>query len=236
MRTSNKILLGTFIVSVLTITGIHVALYAKIKNGDLVVLRSASPSVDHEKHAIPNIKHVLVTGMQECHVIYSDTARLELAKNWKEHLKWSVIGDSLIVEATGPNYVLGERVFAPVDLYLPSDVGIDARFSRIFLRGAADSGKAFSLVVNADHGEVFVGGFYAAGRQKYWKNITINITEGPVTISPDLDIQEATITLNSNAAFSDEGARFGNLTLKVDSTSQVNLRAGSLDKLKTNNP
>jgi hypothetical protein len=237
MRTSNKILLGTFVAAILIMTSIYVTLYAKIKSGDLVDLRSAPPPQSMEKHATPNIKHVMVTGMEECRVIYSDTPRLELTKNWKEHLKWKVEGDSLVIEGIGNrNYVMGERVYVPIDLYLPADVNLYARYSKLFLRGSEDSAKAFSRVVNVQHGHVFVAVNSHTTGSVYWKNLIINSQNGIVSISPEADIQEAVITLNSNAEFFDEGARFDSISFKVDSTSKVNLRAGSLEKLKNIKP
>lgn len=234
MRTSNKILLAGFIVTVLIITGVYVTLYAKIKAGDLVVLRQAGPPKD--KHMIGAIKHVMVTGMEECHVMYSDSARLELPNDWREHLKWRVNGDSLIVEASGnKDYAQGARVYLPVDLYLPEDVTVNARYSTLYVGGADDSTKAISRVVSTENSVVSISPNLRAGWPVYWKKLQVTSLNGGISVAQDIEIAEMVVTLN-NCAFTDEGAKFGNLSVNLDSTSTTILRRHSLEKLKIIKP
>jgi hypothetical protein len=233
MRTSNKILLATFLVAVLIVTGIQVALYAKIKNGDLVVFRNAEPPASLERFETPNIKKVLVIGMEECRINYSDAARIELPKNWKQHLKWRVNGDSLVIEGNNDrNYVMGERVYLPIEISLPGDVMLHARYANLFIRGAGDSTTAFSRSVSTENSHVFVIANDRDGAPVYWKKLVIASNMGEVTVSSGAEIGDMELTLNNNTVFSDEGAKFGSLSAIIDNTSKVSLHAGSLEKIK----
>jgi hypothetical protein len=237
MRTSNKILLAGFAAIVLIITGIHVALYAKIESGDLVVLRQAVQPPALEKHATPGVKHVLVAGLQECRVNYSDTAHIELTKNWKEHLEWSVDGDSLIIGSSGnTDYARGARVHVPVDLYLPADVTVHARYSNLLVRGSFDSSKAFSRSISGENSEILLVADDRVIMPFYWKKLAVTSQEGVVHVAPNAEINEMEITLNNNSAFRDGGGNFGTLSVKIDSTSTLSLRQRSLEKVKIIKP
>jgi hypothetical protein len=236
MRTSNKILLTGFVASVLIITGVYVTLYAKIKNGDLVVLRNAEPPPVLEKHATPNIRHVVVTGLGECHIMHSETARLELPKDWNQHLVWRVVGDSLIIGGSrNKGYTRTVQVLLPVNLYLPQDATVYANYSNLYIGGADDSAKAVSLVVNTANSTIFISPNLRAGWKALWAKLQITSRDGGINVSPDAEITEMDLVLN-NSAFTDEGARFGSLSVKADSNSTISLRQGSLEKLKLNKP
>jgi hypothetical protein len=237
MRTSNKILLSIFIAVVLIITGIHVALYAKIKSGDLVTFHIYAQPGDLEKHAIPAIKHVRITGMEECRINYSDSGHLELSKKWKGELTWKIDGDSLIIEGpANTNYSMGTRVYLPVDLYLPADVIVHARYSQLYVRGADDSAKAFSRAINTEYSHVFIYPNSRGDKPVYWKKLQVTSRDGGINVSRYAEIAEMEVDLLPNVAFTDEGAHFGSLSVKIDRSSTISLRQGSLEKIKLIKP
>lgn len=230
MRTSNKILLGTFLATVLIITGIHIALKAKIDSGSLVELRTSIPKPELERHQLTGVKNVRITGLGHCAVFNSDTAQIELPKNWKDLLDWKIVGDSLIVDAKR-NFEYGERVHQAITLHLPEGVSLKARYSSVMLVGTEDSTRALSRTVSVDHCHVMVNPISAKREPVYWKNLSITSTQGQVEISPDANVQGFELVLNNEASFTDQGASFGSISIQLDSTSSVNLRASSLEKL-----
>jgi hypothetical protein len=227
MRTSNKILLFSFLTAVLIITGIHIALKAKIDSGNLVVIGKRGPG-PFDNFEAPGVKHVIISGFEDCRVYYSDTAQFKLTKNWKDLMDWKVNGDTLIIEA-GKKYETGERLYQPVLLYLPNDVDIHGRYTNFFLYG--DTARENSRTVTGETCEINVRSSASRGIS-YWKKLNISTTDAVVDISPDCNIEELELSLGGATRFMDGGAKFGSISARLDSTSTMTLSGGNIEKVK----
>lgn len=235
MRTSNKILLGAFITLLLITVGIHVVLYAKIKNGDLEVYRN-TPTQSTERVALGVIKHVVIKGMENVHVFESDTAAIEMYKNWQKHFKYRVSGDTLAIEGnlSDSDYQMGSRVHSKVDVFIPPVQTFTAIYSGLTMQGADDTTTAVSRDLKLFNSELFM--IAHDSTSTYWKSMNIYGVNCRIYANRLVYVQDMTARIFVGSTLTEEGASFGSFSLSLDSTSSVNLRTGSLQNLKTFKP
>jgi hypothetical protein len=120
MKKSNKLLLGAFLTVILTITGIHIALYAKYKSGDYTIYHRKVKEEDDRMQKFPGVSFVIVRNVGTAMVLFGDTAAVE--KNDGNLIKYEQKGDSLFI--TGPNNNQFDDRFQ-VNLTLPYNVSIE---------------------------------------------------------------------------------------------------------------
>src|SRR6266700_4411475 len=121
MKTSNKILLGTFLTGMATVTLIHVALYARYKSGNIVALAGADNS-QLESVSFPVIKFVSMDGLQNCTLIPADSMRLEIEKPNRSEVFFKQSGDTLFVSSDkhpGNKFFSGSPTYQPVKIFIP---------------------------------------------------------------------------------------------------------------------
>jgi hypothetical protein len=234
MRTSNKILLGGFVATILIITGIHAVLYAKIKNGDLVTFKNEN--VDNVDSILlgNNIKHVLIRGMEGIAITAGDTAAMTVNRNHLNRFQYRVAGDSLVIEAglRQADYEAGGRRYASVVLQLPPVISITANFSQVFLQGPEDSAKAISQNIFSANSELNVRAGSRDMKPAYWKNLQVMALHSQTIFTEGAVINELFVNLNANSGLTDAGADLQHFSLQVDSTSTVSLRKKSLNNIK----
>lgn len=233
MRTSNKILLGGFVATILIITGIHAVLYAKIKSGDLV-------SYDDERlretrHVVAgNIKHVNITGLEGFLIAPGDTAIMQLDSNLLKRLGYRVSGDTLTIDAgfTNLDYQHGVKGYLPLGLELPENVTITTNYCRWILRGATDSTTAISRNIHLINSELNVTYSDRETKTDYWKSLQVNTLHSHAMFGEGTIVHELTVILGAESNLTDGGADLQHFSLQVDSTSTVSLRKKSLNNIK----
>jgi hypothetical protein len=234
MRTSNKILLGGFVATILIITSIHFVIHAKIKSGDLVTFNQ-NKFDNIERIVLGNIRHVSITGLDEFHIMPGDTAVLDMNSEWKENFLYRVVGDSLIFEAgniSQAEYVNGARKFAPMTLHLPPVESITTNFAKVLLGGEADSTKAISRSLLIINSELNVLGGNRENTPAYWKSLQINALHSQAIFFKGAVLNELSINLNAQSSLTDGGADLQHFSVQVDSTSTISLRKKSLNNIK----
>jgi hypothetical protein len=133
MKKSNKLLLGAFLTVILTITGIHIALYAKYKSGDYTIYHRKVKEEDDRMQKFPGVSFVIVRNVGTAMVVFGDTAAVE--KSNVNLIKYEQKGDSLFITGHNNknNIQLGDRF--QVNIILPSNVSIETdSVSSIFLQ------------------------------------------------------------------------------------------------------
>jgi hypothetical protein len=234
MRTSNKILLGGFVATILIITSIHFVLHGKIKSGDLVTFNQKK--LDNiERIVLGNIRHVSIIGLDEFHIMPGDTAVLDMNPEWKENFLYRVVGDSLILEAASisqAEYVNGARKYAPMTLHLPPVETITTNFAKILLSGEADSTKAISRSIFISNSELNVLGGNGERAPAYWKSLQIHAVHSQAIFLEGAVLNELSINLNAQSSLTDGGADLQHFSVQVDSTSTISLRKKSLNNIK----
>jgi hypothetical protein len=132
MKKSNKLLLGAFLTVILTITGIHIALYAKYKTGNYTIHHRENDE-DDRMQTFPGVSFVIVRHVGTVTVMFGDTAAVE--KTQENIIKYEQKGDSLFITGHNNknNIQFGDRF--QVNIILPSNVSIETdSVSSIFLQ------------------------------------------------------------------------------------------------------
>lgn len=84
MKTSNKILLVTFLTVILILVGLHVAIYAKYKKGDYVLATDDDMWPNMVTQSLSNIKYVSIANVGNLSIQTADSSKLKYDKPAKE--------------------------------------------------------------------------------------------------------------------------------------------------------
>ncbi len=98
MKTSNKILLGTFLTALLIIISLHIALYAKYKKGDYTLVGDDMWPTNMVTYSLRDIKYVSVDNVENVSIHAADSSKLQYDK--------AVEGDENILSVTNRNDTL----------------------------------------------------------------------------------------------------------------------------------
>lgn len=80
MKTSNKILLGAFLTSLLIIISVHVALYAKYKKGEFTLVSDDMWPTNMVTYSLHNVKYISVDNIENLTIQASDSSNLKYDK------------------------------------------------------------------------------------------------------------------------------------------------------------
>lgn len=151
MKTSNKILLGVFLLCVLTIVGIHVALYAKIKVGDFASNDEIYSRTHHQQVLPSTIKAVSITGLANCN-LHNGSPSLNYHKESNAQVKITISNDTLYLTANDwarkEDYEEGARNHQIVDLTVPANLPVSIQYGELYLMGSGDSTHAPSYNID----------------------------------------------------------------------------------------
>src|SRR5437868_4424405 len=96
MKTSNKILLSILLVGFGYLAFAQIGLHIKYVNKD-----ATAPAIFHayfnDDYSFNNIKHVRITGIAQCHILYGDSVKLSVEKSNINYVRFTVIGDTLVL-------------------------------------------------------------------------------------------------------------------------------------------
>jgi hypothetical protein len=103
MKKSNKLLLGGFLTVMLMVTGIHIALFAKYKNGNYTIYRREEKKADDRVQTFPAVSFVIVRNVSGAAIRIGDRAEVDNLN--EEVIQYIQKGDSLVI--TG-RFLFGE--------------------------------------------------------------------------------------------------------------------------------
>ena len=238
MRTSNKILAGTFIAILLIITGIHLGLYAKYKSNDFVTMKYLHEE-RFDSYPLKGIESVSLSGLQNVTIIPSDTARVEIEKNGDRILVHdfasgvlTIKGDTTITNNNG----MAERIrsWRNVIIYLPLHQDIKSDDCEITIKGGLDSLKAPSVSASMNETTLHVGFGQRSDNisGNYFNKLSITkYSHGNFDMSEYAVVRDISMDLTSSG-FEDNNASFGSITVNADSSSTVKLNGRNIAKTK----
>ncbi len=234
MRTSNKILLGLLLTTLLVFTSLFAAVRIKYANGTIVTRKDGIVNTWSNVHQVKEpFKSVRIEGMGNVMIIPADSVKLEI---WKDGpgVQWKVKDGVLHI---GPDpAVKGNEKSAPkswtrVELFLPDMDSITVLFSEVTLRNIADSGKlppSFNLYL--DFSELAIENGRPEHQPAFYDKLKVNVTN-----SSALRIREG-VRVNELEArflggrFEEDNTEFGKISIQVDSSSNIQLKGKNLRK------
>ncbi|MFI5155657.1 MAG: hypothetical protein ACHQEM_05705 [Chitinophagales bacterium] len=238
MRTSNKILLSVFLAAVLILAGIHIALYAKLKQGDFIPAKEMW-KLDFTRHELSRVKYILAKGMDNITIIPSDTCWLEIEKNNSYHfpssIRYQVKGDSLIMSGDttitrndGSSQV--QKSWTNVNIYLPYGASIKGDNSEFTIKGSTDSSKALSFDITLDHeGKVhFAENEWKDSSSRFFKIVNLRADHSSgIELAKYAVVDEMNLVLTTSS-FEDKNAVINTGSIQADQKSTLALNGGNL--------
>lgn len=233
MRTSNKILLGLLLTTILVFTSLFAAVRIKYANGTIVTRKDGIVNTWSNVHPVKApFKSVFIHGMGNLMIIPADSVRLEI---WKDGpgVQWTVKDGVLHISPDSSVWKNGQvlnKSWTHVELFLPHMDSITVLFSEVTLRNIADSGKlqpSFNLYL--DFSELAIEN----GRPEhhaFYDKLKVNVTN-----SSTLRIREG-VRVNELEArflggrFEEDNTEFGKLSIQVDSSSDISIKGKNLRK------
>ncbi|MHA4845543.1 hypothetical protein ACX0G7_15320 [Flavitalea antarctica] len=236
MKTSNKILLGLFIAALLMMTGIHVALTQKYKNGGFLVTK---PGQYRDSITIRPAKYIKVIGLENVSVIASESFRLEVAKNMPASFKHYVSGDTLIVTgangiSSGKDQVNKVKIYQEISLYLPQVTGIEAENSNLLLIGDGDSARGNQSRIALLRSRLsFKNRFTENETDRYFGDVFVTAKEGSeIELSSDkINFNTLSFELEKSILRDLQTGQIRNLVVKADDSSIVQVSGQNFKKL-----
>lgn len=234
MKTSNKLLLGIFLMIIILVTTVQLMVYAKYKRGEYVQFQREqySPMTSVE---IPAVRFVSIKGLGNCVFMGADKPKLEIQKGNTGGLAYRVVNDTLYIVGdpanTRDDLQRGSRNNNLVNVYLPGAVPIRAADCSVRVGGAADSASAPSYNVKLENESYFS---IKRGHNKstvYFNQLTIHSEGSNIELDNHVFINDLDLQL-IRSKIEDKEAGIRMLTMDVDSNSTVTLSGKNIKALK----
>jgi len=239
MRTSNKILLGVFLLILVILTAINGAIYAKYKSNDFTTSARLHEE-RYNRYNIDGVQSVSLTGLDHVTIIPSDSVKLEIEKSGNRKVNYTFTNGELVIKGdTIITYKDGttsrERTYEDIIIYLPYVQNIKADYCTIFIRGAKDTARSTEVRAALADTELQMG---ETEREDTLSNnfssiVLSKVRGGTVSISNRAHVGNFEMNLESGS-FTDGGASFDSLFVSADDNSSVSLTGRNISKTKFN--
>jgi hypothetical protein len=224
MKKSNKLLLGGFLTVILMIAGIHIALFAKYKNGNYTIYHPEDKRASEKMQSFPGVSYVIIRNVGAATVQFGDRAEVE--KVGEDVVKYVHNGDSLIIIGQfGLGYSDSRGL---IDLTLPYDVTLSAVNSSLFFE-KSNKDSENNPVIHLQKSRVIFrksAAPFKLGHVKVTASDSSSASFQGNTQVNNLEVQLSNSTLDYN-----EGNE-GQLSIVTDSVSRFSIQYKDLLKAK----
>jgi len=237
MKTSNKILLVFFIVTIGFLLGTRALLYNRYINKKYTP-EEAFNTYFYRQYNLPQVKHVHIENIAECQLLTAAAPKLMVEKNGSRYASYEIHSDTLLVKGyTGigqdDNYKLN-RSPQEIKLYLPAGVDITAVKSNISVKGDTVQTNAapFHIALNYSTLNTRIY-FFRDTVNRYFDTmfITAKNRSGIYFTRHDF-FKGANITLDSSE-INDGNATINGFTVMAGKSSTVVATGNNITKLNT---
>ncbi|MES1216608.1 MAG: DUF2807 domain-containing protein [Bacteroidota bacterium] len=239
MRTSNKILLGTFLAILFIITAIHAAIFSKYKSKSFVSMETLHYE-RYNTYDIKGVESVLISGLQNVTIIPADTAKVEIEKNDNGNNKVRYQFDNGVLTIKGDttyarNGNEPERVrsYQDVIIYLPQVKSIKSDFCELTINGGKPSNIS-PLAMELQQTSLNLGGWNRENDTSAIRFDNIDITksnESSIDVSGKIIVKQLSMNLE-NSNFEDGGLNCDSLFINADNSSTIKINGKNLAKTK----
>lgn len=232
MKTSNKILLGIFLATLLLTTTINLIVYAKYKRGNF------EPFVRQEEGLtsvnLPAAKYVSITALCRVELLNSATPGYEVRKGQEKGITYRMVGDTLVLldNTTTPNETeQGECNSQLLKLYLPATTEVYAHDADIRIDGKTDSTQAPSYTIYLDK-RSFLHTNNNDDDNRYINQLLLSGNDTRLELDEHIIVNNLNLKLVNDSRFDDQRGVIRSLTLDVDKKSTVHLTGNSIKNIK----
>jgi hypothetical protein len=232
MKTSNKILLGTFLTVILILVGVHVAIYAKFKKGDYVLVSDDDMWPNMITQSLSNIKYVSIANVGNLTIHAADSNKLRYDKPAKEEqgsLEITQKADTLFLLGKNQSGNNSGKWYRRMNLSLAGSIPVKIINSDLNLEGAKPdfSSVSMDLTLDKSNMEVARGSKNLSG----FGSLKINaINNSSINL---FDVQANFLDLSlSNSSFEENGFTADSIRVSTDLDSKLQLSGKNLLKTK----
>lgn len=230
MKKSNKLLLGGFLTVILLVTGIHIALFAKYKNGNYTIYHPQDKR-EERMQSFPNASFIIIRNVGGATVQFGDIAQVE--KGRENVIQYIQKGDSLIITGQNDDDQPDGRL---VNFTLPYNATLSAVNSFLYFeKGKKNADNNTVIYLQRSHATFFesTNPFLLGHIKVVASDRSIAAFHGNTQVD-HLEVQLSNSTLEYN-----EGDA-GQLSIATDSISRLSLQSKHFLKAKIttipNNP
>ena len=219
MKKSNKLLLGGFLTVILLITGLHVALYAKFRNGHYLVYQPDAKKAGYDMQSYPNLTKVSI---RNCSVDIQFGEELAVEKGQQRFVKYMQQGDSIVIAGVKDEYT-GER---NIKVVVPGNVVLSAHGSTVVFERSGHT-AALNPTIILDKSEVF---FSFSGKPVHLGTVKVNASgNSSAVFHSNAGVDSLDVQL-INSLLDCRQNNIGQLSISADSTSDLRLQSKHLLK------
>jgi hypothetical protein len=235
MKTSNKILLGILLTGFGYLAYAQIALHIKYVNKDFTDPVKYN-TFFYDEHKFNHIRHVRLTGLAECNIIFSDSVKLSIEKSSVSYVTFHVREDTLIVNGEYHSDIsANHKLFnSPqnVKLYFPAGIDVFALNSNINIKGNNKQDSGYSCRFDITACNLFTR--YNNGvdsLDRYFNNLVINEGKDSQVILFRNDHFNTVDVALDHSMINDYHAKIERMNITTDSSSVVVVTGGNINKL-----
>jgi hypothetical protein len=231
MKTSNRILLGVFIATLMLTATVNLIVYAKYKRGDYVPFeRDAQKKVSV---ALPATKYVSVTALCSVELINGASPRFEVHQGQGKGISYKQVGDTLFINGNGSltrqQMEHGECNHELFKLYLPAATQVYGNFAGIRINGNTDSTEAPSFNIHLGRNSYLSTG--SEMEYTYLNQLQLQGDTASFELEDRIMVNELNLKMSSGK-FNGKDAAIRNVTLDTDNSSSISLSGFSIKNIK----
>lgn len=230
MKTSNKILLGVFLATLLLTTTINLIVYAKYKRGDYVPFERKEEQLTSVN--LPAAKYVSIIALCRVELSNSATPGFEVHIGKEKGITYRMAGDTLVITSL-PNELEQDGCNSQLlKLHLPATTEVYAHSVGIRIIGKADSTQAPSFNIHLDKRSVLHTDYNDNDDTRYINQLLLVGSETNFELDEHIIVSELSLKMVNNSRFDDKKGEIRKLTLDVDNNSTINLTGNSIKNIK----
>jgi hypothetical protein len=216
----------------LLITGIHVALFAKYKNGNYTIYHPEEKRAGDRMQSFPGVSFVIVRNVGSATIQFG--ARTEVEKGKEDVVQYIQKGDSLII--TGHYFIDRPDQGDRVNITLPANATLSAVNSFLFLEKSKSESKNNPVIFLQQSHAIFL----RANTPFQLGHVKVVASDSSiVSFHSNAQVDHLEVDLSNSALEYNEG-EIGEISIVTDSLSRLSLQSKHLLKAKitttANNP
>jgi len=229
MKKSNKLLLGAILTGVLFLTGIHIAISAKYKSGNVSAYNEMEGDKKMESRALANVRQIRIENIGYVTVRYDATPSIKYTKG-VSRVNVSEQGGVLTLSMPKDNDGQGSRDLS-VHLYVDSTMMVNLINSRAYLVNSGERNGQINLSID--------NAYLTTSDDVNPDNFTIRGLNLSAANQSEVRLQSINIgqlSLNlQRSFFTEEKSVFDAVKLQADDSSRVSLMSSNLLKVNQTN-
>ncbi len=231
MKTSNKILLGAFLTSMLIIVSIHITLYAKYKKGEYKIAGDEMWLPNMLTYPLEDVKYVSMENLENVIVTPGDSTKLQYEKADEDDnniLSVTKNRDTLFLK--GKSVGRGEgRWYRTTSLTLAGLLPLRVINSRMYVHQPRKAGKPISFDIHLDSS--FLEAVRSQGDVVQFDTFNIKAVRKSKVSLINMNAKFLNLQLN-NSSFEEDDFVADSINVIANPESRLKMSAGNLVKAK----